>query len=285
MITEQQLSAYLGKSIAEICPNGFTTDAHNHSAHFVGHALGYTFGATCHLIGSRNGPAATLRTQEIFRACPKVGVWSLRPSTLCHRPGVHHQGDQRQSRRQGDGERAPETHRDLRGGAGLALFQQPAQGREADAGAVLAPLRRAGQCDVLRSAARVGGVTSYTSSGACCRAISSSRSLSGLASRVISSTRTTSSNASMPVSSALSITTASAGREVGMPTPILVIGRSALTPASWSSSRGSATPRGHVKESGLVVEDGVQHDLGEHEFLQLGGCAQLRIASHQFRYA
>ena len=82
MITEQQLSAYLGKSIAEICPNGFTSDAHNHSAHFVGHALGYTFGATCHLIGRRNGPAATLRTQEIFRACPKVGVWSLRPSTL-----------------------------------------------------------------------------------------------------------------------------------------------------------------------------------------------------------
>jgi hypothetical protein len=82
MITEHQLSAFLGKSIAEICPNGFTSDAHNHSAHFVGHALGYTFGATCHLIGSRNGPAATLRTQEIFRACPKVGVWSLRPSTL-----------------------------------------------------------------------------------------------------------------------------------------------------------------------------------------------------------
>jgi len=82
MITEHQLSAFLGKSIAEICPNGFTTDAHNHAAHFVGHALGYTFGATCHLIGSRNGAAATLRTQEIFRACPKVGVWSLRPSTL-----------------------------------------------------------------------------------------------------------------------------------------------------------------------------------------------------------
>jgi hypothetical protein len=82
MITEQQLSAYLGKSIAQICPNGFTSDAHNHSAHFVGHALGYTFGATCHLIGSRNGPAATLRTQEIFTACPKVGVWSLRPSAV-----------------------------------------------------------------------------------------------------------------------------------------------------------------------------------------------------------
>lgn len=82
MINEAQLSAFLGKSIAEICPNGFTGDAHTHGAHFVGHALGYAFGATCHLIGSRNGPAASVRVQEILSACPKVGVWSLRPSTL-----------------------------------------------------------------------------------------------------------------------------------------------------------------------------------------------------------
>jgi hypothetical protein len=82
MITAQQLSGFLGKSIAQICPNGFTSEAHSHSAHFVGHALGYAFGATCHLIGSRNGPAATRRVQEIFSACQRVGVWSLRPSTL-----------------------------------------------------------------------------------------------------------------------------------------------------------------------------------------------------------
>ena len=71
----------------------------------------------------------------------------------------------------------------------------------------------------------VGG-PGQTSSGACCRAISSRRSFSGCRRRARSSTLTTSSNASMPVSSALSRTTASDGRAVATSTPMRVIGRS-----------------------------------------------------------
>lgn len=82
MVTEQQLSRFLGKSIADICRNGYTNDADNHCAHFVSHALGYGFGVTCQMMGSPIGPAANLRVQEIFPRCARLGVWSLRPASL-----------------------------------------------------------------------------------------------------------------------------------------------------------------------------------------------------------
>ncbi len=82
MITPQQLNAYLGKSIGDICQNGFTNNAENHCAHFVSHVLDYKFGVTCKMMGNGKGPAANLRVQEIFPKCPTVGVWSLRPSPL-----------------------------------------------------------------------------------------------------------------------------------------------------------------------------------------------------------
>ena len=82
MITQKQLAGYLGKSIADICPNGYTSAADNHCAHFVGHVLGYQFGATCHMMGTPRGPAASLRVQDLFSRCRSVGVWSLRPATL-----------------------------------------------------------------------------------------------------------------------------------------------------------------------------------------------------------
>jgi hypothetical protein len=82
MITQPQLDAYVGKSIAQICPNGFVASADNHAAHFVGHALGFNSGMTCQIMGHGTGPGATLRIQDIFPRCPTVGVWSLRPSSL-----------------------------------------------------------------------------------------------------------------------------------------------------------------------------------------------------------
>ena len=82
MVTQEQLSAYLGKSIGQICQNGYASDADNHCAHFVSHALGYKFGVTCQMMGSARGPGANLRVQELFPHCQKVGVWSLRPSAI-----------------------------------------------------------------------------------------------------------------------------------------------------------------------------------------------------------
>ena len=82
MITQQQLDAYLGKSIGEICRNGYSSVADNHCAHFVAHVLGYSFGVTCRMMGNGRGDAATLRVQELFPRCKAVGVWSLRPASL-----------------------------------------------------------------------------------------------------------------------------------------------------------------------------------------------------------
>jgi len=82
MITQQQLSEYVGKSIADICQNGYTSPAENHGAHFVSHVLGYAFGVTCRMTGTGKGPAAGVRVDDLFPKCKSVGVWSLRPASL-----------------------------------------------------------------------------------------------------------------------------------------------------------------------------------------------------------
>jgi hypothetical protein len=82
MISQHELDSYLGKSISEICRNGFTSAADNHCAHFVGHVLEFRYGTTCQLMGGGKHPGANIRVQEIFTRCPSVGVWSLRPATL-----------------------------------------------------------------------------------------------------------------------------------------------------------------------------------------------------------
>ena len=82
MITQQQLSGYLGKSIADLCPNGCTDEAASHGAHFVAHVLGYKFGLTCQMTGTATGAGASLRIQDLFPRCPRIGVWSLRPSSM-----------------------------------------------------------------------------------------------------------------------------------------------------------------------------------------------------------
>jgi hypothetical protein len=82
MITQQQLNSYLGKSIGEICQNGYASPHDNHCAHFVSHVLGYRFGVTCQMMGSGKAQGATLRVQELFPHCARVGAWSLRPASL-----------------------------------------------------------------------------------------------------------------------------------------------------------------------------------------------------------
>ena len=71
------LIAYEGKHIKDICSAGFTGDETNHCAHFVSHALGYSFGLTCHALTGKGKATskANVRVQEIFAKCPKVGQW------------------------------------------------------------------------------------------------------------------------------------------------------------------------------------------------------------------
>src|SRR5262249_7395474 len=82
MITLQQLDGYLGKSISQICQNGYCNPNDNHSAHFVAHVLEYHRGMTCQIMGIGRAPGASLHVQDIFRKCRSTGVWSLRPAAV-----------------------------------------------------------------------------------------------------------------------------------------------------------------------------------------------------------
>ena len=82
MVTQQQLAGYLGKSISQICQNGFANNHDNHCAHFVSHVLGFKFGLTCQMMTTGKVQGFNLRVQEIFPRCPSVGVWKLRPASV-----------------------------------------------------------------------------------------------------------------------------------------------------------------------------------------------------------
>ena len=76
------LNQIVGKHIKDFCNNGYTKNADNHCAHFVSHALGFTFGYTCDKM-VRNAsvkPGASIKVHEIFFKCQKVGHWGNRPS-------------------------------------------------------------------------------------------------------------------------------------------------------------------------------------------------------------
>jgi hypothetical protein len=82
MITETALNGYLGKHISAICTVGYTSNSDNHCAHFVSHALGYQFGATCRLMASGSGTPGSIRVQELFARCLEVGQWDQMPASL-----------------------------------------------------------------------------------------------------------------------------------------------------------------------------------------------------------
>src|ERR1044072_658956 len=69
------LEALLGKSITDLCGNRFHDSNANHCAHFVSHALGFTFSFNCaeYLGGKKEG--ANIRVHELFAQCPRVGWW------------------------------------------------------------------------------------------------------------------------------------------------------------------------------------------------------------------
>jgi hypothetical protein len=83
MITQQQLDAFVGKPIGEICGNAYSSPQDDHCAHFVSHVIGFDFGRTCRMMmGTAKAPGASLQIQDVFAKCRRVGVWSLRPAML-----------------------------------------------------------------------------------------------------------------------------------------------------------------------------------------------------------
>lgn len=82
MISQSALAGYLGKSMSQICPNGYADPNDNHCAHFVSHAIGFRFGLTCGQMKTGPGPSANIRVQEVFHQCPAVGAWSQKPVVL-----------------------------------------------------------------------------------------------------------------------------------------------------------------------------------------------------------
>lgn len=71
-----RLEALLGKTINQICPNGFHDAKLNHCAHFVGHALGLRHPYNCaQFTGGKKEPA-NIRVHETFAQCSKVGHWA-----------------------------------------------------------------------------------------------------------------------------------------------------------------------------------------------------------------
>lgn len=75
------LMAYVGKPIADICNNGFSSPSQNHCAHFVSHALDIQIGMLC---GDMNfatrKTGGSIRCDELFNGLASTGPWEERPS-------------------------------------------------------------------------------------------------------------------------------------------------------------------------------------------------------------
>ncbi len=69
MISVSQLDSWLGKTITEICLNGYTSSSDNHCAHFVCHALQLSFGYNCKSATGKKNFGANLRVHELFDRC------------------------------------------------------------------------------------------------------------------------------------------------------------------------------------------------------------------------
>jgi hypothetical protein len=85
--TSVPLCEAAGKHISHFCPFGLGKEnSQNHCAHFVGHMLGYEFGATCKNRTSaekkRAEKGACIRVNEIFDRLRDTGLWVNRPAHL-----------------------------------------------------------------------------------------------------------------------------------------------------------------------------------------------------------
>jgi hypothetical protein len=79
-ITASILEPYLGKSIAAICSNHYSTPSQNHCAHFVAHALGIKIATLCgDMAWKTRHTGATVRVDELYNGLTYKGPWDQRP--------------------------------------------------------------------------------------------------------------------------------------------------------------------------------------------------------------
>lgn len=74
------LQAYVGKSIASVCTNGFSSPSQNHCAHFVSHALGIKLGMLCgDMKFETRKTGSSIRCDELYNRLARRGQWDERP--------------------------------------------------------------------------------------------------------------------------------------------------------------------------------------------------------------
>ncbi|MDR0777608.1 MAG: hypothetical protein LBE81_13375 [Azonexus sp.] len=74
------LRDYVGKSIGDICSNGFSTPTQNHCAHFVSHALGIQLGMLCgDMAWETRKTGASIRCDELYNRLVSKGEWEDKP--------------------------------------------------------------------------------------------------------------------------------------------------------------------------------------------------------------
>lgn len=79
-LSTSSLQSHVGKSIDEICANGFSSPTQNHCAHFVSHALGLKLGMLCgDMLFKTKGTGASIRCDEIYNRLKTKGPWEERP--------------------------------------------------------------------------------------------------------------------------------------------------------------------------------------------------------------
>lgn len=79
-VTKAILDAYVGKGIAELCLNNFSSAAQNHCAHFVSHALELQHGMLCgDMTRKTKGTGASIRCDELYNRLGSRGSWDDAP--------------------------------------------------------------------------------------------------------------------------------------------------------------------------------------------------------------
>jgi hypothetical protein len=80
-ISLKDLQGYVGKSIGQICSNGYTTTSQFHCAHVVSHILDIRLATLCgDMYYNTRQTGATIRCDELYNGLLRKGPWDQRPT-------------------------------------------------------------------------------------------------------------------------------------------------------------------------------------------------------------